>query len=46
MNEINILRDLVKINTIKDKENEKILNYIERRLLNLGFKTEIKENTN
>ena len=43
MNEINILRDLVKINTIKDKENEKILNYIERRLLNLGFKTEIKE---
>lgn len=43
MNEINIIRDLVKINTIKDKENEEILNYIENRLSNLGFKTEIKE---
>lgn len=38
----NILRNLVAINTIEDKENEKINNYIEDYLKKLGFKTELK----
>lgn len=37
-----ILKDLVKFNTIKDKENKHIINYIEKYLLALGFKTEYK----
>ena len=37
MDVVNILRDLVKFNTIKDKENKKILDYIENYLLKLGF---------
>jgi len=37
-----ILKDLVKFNTIKDKENKEIIDYIEKYLLKLGFKTEIK----
>ena len=42
MEEFKILKDLVKINTIKDKENVVIINYIESYLLSLGFKTESK----
>ena len=37
MNEIDILKDLVSFNTIKDKENQKILNYVEQFLSKLGF---------
>ncbi len=37
-----ILKDLVSFNTINDKENKKIINYIEHYLKNLGFKTEYK----
>jgi len=36
----NILENLVKCNTIKDKENKKILDYIENTLGSLGFRTE------
>lgn len=42
MDVVNILRDLVKFNTIKDKENKKILDYIENYLINLGFNTKYK----
>lgn len=42
MDVVNILRDLVKFNTIKDKENKKILDYIENYLLKLGFNTKYK----
>ena len=42
MEEFKILKDLVKFNTIKDKENKEIINYIENYLSNLGFKTEYK----
>ena len=42
MEEFKILKDLVKFNTIKDKENKEILEYIENYLLKLGFKTECK----
>lgn len=45
MEKYQILKDLVKFNTIKDKENEKIVNYIEKYLNNLGFKTEYKTQT-
>lgn len=37
-----ILKDLIKFNTVKDKENEIIMNYIERCLKSKGFKTEYK----
>lgn len=37
-----ILRDLIKFNTVKDQENEAIINYIEGCLKNKGFKTEYK----
>lgn len=40
---IEILEKLVGFNTIKDKENSKILNYIEDILKPLGFYTEKKE---
>lgn len=43
MNEIQILSDLVKFNTIKDKENKEIINYIENYLLKLKFTTQKKE---
>ena len=43
MNEIDTLRDLVKFNTIKDKDNQKILSYIENYLKALGFYLEKKE---
>ena len=44
INEFKILKDLVKFNTIKDKENKEIINYIESYLNGLGFKTERKTN--
>ena len=37
-----ILKDLVKFNTIKDKENKEIIDYIEKYLKNLGFTTAYK----
>ncbi len=43
MTEIQILEDLVKYKTVKDKENEKILIYIEDYLKSLGFRIEKKE---
>ena len=43
MEKYKILKDLVKFNTVKDKENKHIINYIEKYLSNLGFKTEVKE---
>lgn len=42
MEKYKILKDLVKFNTIKDKENKEILDYIENYLLRFGFKTEYK----
>ena len=42
MEKYKILKDLVKFNTIKDKENKKIIEYIEKYLKDLGFKTEYK----
>lgn len=42
MEEYKILKDLVSFNTIKDKENKEIIDYIEKYLLNLNFKTEFK----
>ncbi len=42
MEKYNILKDLVKFNTIKDKENDKIINYIENILKSIGFNTDYK----
>ena len=42
MEKYKILKDLIGFNTIKDKENEKIINYIEEYLKNIGFKTDYK----
>lgn len=42
LNVENVLESLVKCNTIKDKENKKILDYIENTLNIIGFKTEKK----
>lgn len=42
MKEYKILKNLVGFNTIKDLENKEIINYIEKHLKNLGFKTEHK----
>lgn len=42
MEDFNILKDLIKFNTVKDKENEEIINYIEKVLLQKGLKTEYK----
>ena len=42
MSDNKILKDLVYYNTIKDLENNKIINYIEDYLKKLGFKTEYK----
>lgn len=42
MENFEILKNLVKFNTIKDNENEEIMSYIENYLLKLGFKTESK----
>lgn len=43
MSENDILKDLVKFNTIKDKENKEILDYIEKYLRNLGFEIEARK---
>lgn len=37
-----LLNDLVSFNTVKDLENDQIINYLEEYLRNLGFKTEYK----
>jgi acetylornithine deacetylase len=42
MNRYRILADLVRFNTVGDKENNELINYIENYLLNLGFRTEYK----
>lgn len=42
MEKYKILKDLVKFNTIKDKENKEIMDYVENYLISLGFKTEYK----
>ena len=42
MEKYKILKDLIKFNTIKDKENSEIINYIEKYLKGLNFKTEYK----
>ena len=42
MKDYNILNDLVKFNTIKDNQNEEIINYIETYLKKYNFKTEYK----
>lgn len=43
MKKYEILKNLVKFNTIKDKQNKEIINYIEKYLSNLGFITNYKE---
>ncbi len=43
MGEIDILRELVKFNTIKDKDNAKILDYIQEYLEKLGFTLEKRD---
>lgn len=43
MEKYKILKDLVGFNTIKDKENKEIIDYIEKYLLDLGFKTDYKD---
>ena len=45
MEKYKILSDLVSFNTVKDKENKEIINYLENYLLSLGFKTEYKDRT-
>lgn len=42
MQEFKILENLIKFNTIKDKENKEIIDYIEKILLEKGLKTEYK----
>lgn len=42
MNKYDILRELVKYNTIKDQENNNILKYLEKILKEKGFVTEYK----
>ena len=42
MDSYKILNDLIKFNTIRDKENKKIIDYIEKTLLEKGLKTEYK----
>ena len=42
MEKFEVLKNLVELNTIKDKENAEIINYIENHLKKLGFKTEYK----
>ena len=43
MNDYKILKDLVSFNTIKDKENNEIIDYIETYLKEFNFKTEYKD---
>ena len=42
MKKYEVLSKLIKFNTIKDKENNKILNYLESYLKDMNFKTEYK----
>ncbi len=42
MKKYKILKDLVSFNTIKDKQNKEIIEYIEKYMKKLGFKTEYK----
>ncbi len=42
MKEYKILKDLVGFNTVKDKQNKEIVDYIEEYLKGIGFKTEYK----
>ena len=35
-----LLDDLIRINTVNDSENQKIIDYLEKYLKNIGFKTE------
>jgi len=42
MENFKILKDLIKFNTIKDKQNKEIIDYIEKILLKKGLKTEYK----
>lgn len=42
MEKYKILKDLIGFNTIKDKENKEIIEYIENLLIEKGFKTEYK----
>lgn len=42
MNEKEILRNLVNFNTVKDKENVQMINYIEKILIAKGFQTDYK----
>ncbi len=42
MEDFKILKDLINFNTIRDNQNIEIINYIEKYLKNLGFKTEYK----
>ena len=42
MEKYKILKDLIAFNTIKDKENKEIINYIENYLIDLGFNTDYK----
>lgn len=44
MEKYGILENLIAFNTIGDKENVKIINYIEKVLKGLNFKTEYKDN--
>lgn len=37
MSDYKILKDLIKFNTIKDKENKKIIDYIEKELSRYKF---------
>ena len=39
-----ILKKLISYNTINDKENKAIINFIEQYLKKFGFKTEYKSN--
>ncbi len=43
LNVENVLENLVKCNTINDKENEKILDYIQDTMSLMGFKTEKRD---
>lgn len=42
MNIEDLLKDLIEINTVNDLENKKIIDYLEKYLKDLGFKTEYK----
>ena len=42
MEKYGVLEKLVAFDTIKDRENKEILDYLESELIKLGFKTEIK----